>query len=219
MTGSNIGTYAPRQIRVLIADDHPVTREGLAALLTHQENLCVVAQARDGNEALELFRRHLPDVTLMDTRMPDMDGIQALNAIRNEFPQARVIMLSTFDASEDIYHAVCGGAKSYLLKDTEPSELLQTIVRVADGQTCLPAPITAKLTERMRTPNLTAREAEVLWSLTQGMSNQEIGSKLFIAEGTVKVHVANILSKLGVSDRTQAVTTALKRGLTRLPSK
>ena len=212
-------TYAARQIRVLIADDHPVTREGLAALLTHQENLCVVAQARNGNEALELFRRHLPDVTLMDTRMPGMDGIQTLEAIRREFSQARVIMLSTFDASEDIYHAIRGGAKSYLLKDTEPCELLQTIVRVAEGHTCLPAPITAKLTERMRAPNLTTRENEVLCSLTQGMSNQEIGSKLFIAEGTVKVHVANILSKLGVSDRTQAVTTALKRGLTRLPSK
>ncbi len=203
-------------VRILIADDHPVTREGFASLIKQRTDMCVVAEAGNGEEAVALYRRHQPDVALLDRHMPQLDGLAALQAIRGEFPQARVMMLSTFDAQDDIYRALQNGARSYLLKDTQPTEMFHAIAQVAAGQTYLPAYISSQLAERMRVPELTAREHEILTNLVAGRSNQEIGNKLFIAEGTVKVHVASIFKKMGVSDRTQAVTLALKRGMAQL---
>lgn len=203
-------------VRILIADDHPVTREGLVALIKQREDMCIVAEAVNGEEAVALFRRHQPDVALLDRHMPQMNGLEALQAIRRDDPQACVVMLSTFDAQDDIYNALRAGAKSYLLKDTQPTELFHAIAQVAGGQAYLPAHISSQLAERMRAPELTAREGEILAELVAGRSNQEIGTQLFIAEGTVKVHVASIFKKMGVSDRTQAVTSAIKRGMAHL---
>jgi two-component system NarL family response regulator len=203
-------------IRILVADDHPVVREGLVSLIERRPDMKVAAQSRNGQETLEMYRLHRPDITLMDVRMPQMDGLETTLAIRTEFPQARIILLSTFDAVEDVYHGLQIGAKAYLLKDTLPEELLQVIQSVHDGQTCVPPELAAKLAERLSHPELTPREQEVLRLMVAGKSNQEIGKTLFIAEGTVKVHVANILGKMHVSDRTQAVTEALKRGIVRL---
>lgn len=207
-------TTAP--IRILVADDHPIVREGLVSLIERRPHLSVVAQSRTGQETLEMYRKHQPDITLMDVRMPQMDGLETTAAIRAEFPQARIILLSTFDAVEDVYNGIQRGAKAYLLKDTLPAELLQTIVDVHNGQMCIPQELVAKLAERLSNPELTPREYDVLLWMVGGKSNQEIGKTLFIAEGTVKVHVANILKKMHVNDRTQAVTKALKQGIVRL---
>lgn len=203
-------------IRIMVADDHPIVREGLTSLIERRTDMKVVAQSCDGQETLEMYRLHRPDITLMDVRMPHMDGLETTIAIRAEFPQARIILLSTFDAVEDVYHGLQMGAKAYLLKDTLPEELLQVVQAVHSGQTCVPPELAAKLAERLSHPELTPREQEVLRLMVAGKSNQEIGKALFIAEGTVKVHVANILGKMHVSDRTQAVTEALKRGIVRL---
>lgn len=203
-------------IRILVADDHPIVREGLISLIERQAQMSVVAQSRTGQETLEMYRLHKPDITLMDVRMPHMDGLETTAAIRAEFPLARIILLSTFDAVEDVYNGVQRGAKAYLLKDTLPEELLQTILAVHNGQMCIPPELVAKLAERLSYPELTPREHDVLKWMVAGKSNQEIGKTLFIAEGTVKVHVANILKKMHVNDRTQAVTTALRQGIIRL---
>ncbi len=203
-------------IRILIADDHPVVREGLVSLVERRPQMKVVAQARSGQEALEMFRLHRPDITLMDVRMPQMDGLETTIAIRAEFPQARIMLLSTFDAIEDVYHGLQVGAKAYLLKDMQPDALIQAIHTVHGGSTCVPQELAAKLAERLSHAELTPREQEVLRLMVAGNSNQEIGKSLYIAEGTVKVHVANILGKMRVSDRTQAVTEALRRGIVRL---
>jgi len=203
-------------IRLLIADDHPVVREGLAAMIERRADMTVVAEASSGQEALELYRLHQPDVVLMDLRMPQMDGVSAITAIRAEFPGARIIVLTTFDGDEDIYRGLRAGAKGYLLKDAGREALLEAIRGVHAGQTRIPADVASKLAERMSGPELTPREREVLELMVSGKSNQEIGSHLFIAEGTVKAHVNNILAKLDVNDRTQAVTTAIKRGIVHL---
>ena len=200
-------------INILIADDHPVTLEGLASLLSYQAGLRVVCMAENGEQAVAMYRQHRPNVVLMDMVMPKMSGMEALKAIRDEFPQARIILLSLSDGSEHIYQAIRNGAMSYLLKDTNLADVRQAVLEAAAGRPYLTPDITQKLTERMRLPELTAREMEILRCMVQGRSNQEIAATLFIAEGTVKVHVSNILGKLGVSDRTQAVTTAVKRGL------
>ncbi|MEM7798561.1 MAG: response regulator transcription factor [Chloroflexota bacterium] len=203
-------------IRILIVDDHPVVREGMAALIERRPDLTVVGEARDGEEALSLFRQSRPDVTLIDLRMPKMNGVEVIRSLRQAFPEARFIVLTTFDGDEDIYRALEAGARAYLLKDTPRDELLSTIRAVHAGQKHIPPELAARLTERMFTPELTARELDVLHEIVAGKSNREIGQALSISEGTVKVHVNSLLGKLGVSDRTQAVTVALKRGLVHL---
>jgi len=200
-------------IRVLVADDHPVVAQGLVALLECEADITVVGQADDGCQALELFRQHQPDITLMDLRMPQMDGVTAITAICNEFDDARIIVLTTYDSDEDIYRGLRAGAKGYLLKDAEPDELLVAIRTVHTGKKYIPPDIGAKLAQRMSNPQLSDRELEVLRLMIAGKSTQEISNALSIAESTVKFHVNNILSKLGVSDRTQAIVAALKRGI------
>ncbi len=203
-------------IRVLLADDHPVVREGLAALLNRRPDTTVIGEVANGQEAVDFFRRAQPDVTLMDLRMPIMGGVEAIHAIRAEFPAARIIVLTTYDGDEDIYRALQAGAQGYLLKDAPREELLAAVRAVHDGQKCIPAALAAKLAERVFSPELTAREREVLALIVAGHSNREIGEALVVSEGTVKAHVNSILGKLGVNDRTQAVTAALRRGLVRL---
>jgi DNA-binding NarL/FixJ family response regulator len=200
-------------IRVLVADDHPVVAQGLVALLECEADITVVGQAYDGCQAVELFRQHQPDVTLMDLRMPQMDGVAAITAICTLVEDARIIVLTTYDSDEDIYRGLRAGAKGYLLKDAEPDELLVAIRTVHSGKKYIPPDIGAKLAERMTNPQLSDRELEVLRLMVAGKSTQEINAALSIAESTVKFHVNNILSKLGVSDRTQAIVVALKRGI------
>jgi two-component system NarL family response regulator len=178
--------------------------------------MCVVAQARNGREAVELYREHRPDVTLMDLNMPEMGGVEAVQTIRAEFPNARIIILTTYDGDEDIFRGLSAGAKAYLLKEGSVDQLIDTIRAVHRGQVRIPEEVAAKLAARMMTTELTAREKEVLHLIAAGNSNQEIGSALFITEATVKAHVNRILDKLDVSDRTQAVTVALRRGLVHL---
>jgi two-component system, NarL family, response regulator len=203
-------------IRILIADDHPVVREGLAAMIKRRTDMTVVAEASHGQDAVALFHQHQPDVVLMDLRMPEMDGVEAIVTIREQTPEARVIVLTTYDTDEDIYRALRAGAKAYLLKDTPREELLDTIRAVSAGRTRVPSDVAAKLVERVSSETLTAREVDVLRLIVAGNSNREIATLLYISEGTVKTHVNHILMKLGVSDRTQAVTTALRRGLVSL---
>lgn len=205
-----------KAIRVLIADDHFVVRMGLAAVIHTQTDMTVVAEAMTGKQAVDLFRQHRPDVTLMDLRMPEMDGIEAITAIRREFPDSRFIVLTTYDGDEDIYRALQAGARAYLLKDMLRDALVEAIRAVHAGQRRLPAEVANRLAERMNRTELTARELEVLRLIVAGKSNKEIAAALFIAEGTVKIHINNILSKLGVSDRTQAATFALQRGIVHL---
>lgn len=206
-------------IRILIADDHPVVRSGLAAMLEidPEANFHVVGQAKNGCEMVELFAQLQPDIGLIDLRMPEMSGVEAIAQIRSQFPEARLIVLTTYDGDEDIYRALQAGAKAYLLKDTPREELLLCIQTVHAGRSFIPPNIGVKLAERMSSPVLSKREREVLELISVGMSNLEIGTTLQITEGTVKSHINNILSKLNVSDRTQAVTVALKRGLISLP--
>ncbi len=200
-------------IRVLISDDHPFMRKGLAAVIDYKPDMTVVGQACNGHEAVELFRQYQPDVTLMDLRMPELSGVEAISAICAEFTHARIIVLTTYDSDEDIYRGLRAGAKGYVLKDAQTDDLLTAIRAVHNGQQYIPPAVGAKLAERMRSPELSDRELEVLRLMATGKSNLEISTELLIAEGTVKFHVKNILSKLGVSDRTQAMVVALKRGM------
>jgi DNA-binding NarL/FixJ family response regulator len=208
-----------QSIRILIADDHPIVRAGLAAMLEidPKANLTVVGQANNGCEAVELFAQLQPDITLMDLQMPQMDGVSAITAIRKQFSTARLIVLTTYDRDEDIYRGLQAGAKAYLLKDTPREELLTCIQAVHAGRSFIPMEVGAKLAERMNSPELSKRESEILQLMTAGMSNLEIGEVLTIVEGTVKSHINNIFSKLNANDRTQAVITALKRGIVTLP--
>jgi two-component system, NarL family, response regulator len=203
-------------IRILIADDHPIVREGLTAILAHCSDMQVIAQARSGKEAIELFRQHRPDVALMDVRMPKMDGPEAIGIIRTEFPRARILILTTYDADDYIFRALRAGAKGFLLKDASREQLLEAIRTVHAGRTYFPSEVTSKLAVRMGRPELTARERGVLQLMSRGKSNQDIASELFIAETTVKSHVNSILSKMQVRDRTQAVTLALQQGMVSL---
>lgn len=205
----------PGTIRVLIADDHKVLREGLSALLDQQPDMQVVAQAGDGAEALEQFFRHSPDVALIDLRMPQMDGLEVIVAIRRRDPHARVVVLTSYNNDEDIFRALQAGAKGYLLKEASREELLQCIRNVHAGKTHIAPAAAAKLAECLRTPKLSPRELEVLHLVADGKSNKEIGVLLSIGEGTVKVHVNHILDKLGVSNRTAASVAAIERGLVR----
>lgn len=201
---------------ILISDDHAVVREGLAAMISRRAEMQVVAEAANGVQAVELALKHKPDVLLMDLRMPQMGGVEAIQAIRAQWPEARVIVLTTFDGDEDIFRALQAGAKGYLLKDTPREELLEAIRTVHAGRKHIPLEVAAKLADRLTSETLTERELEVLHLIVAGKSNKEIGAALTISEGTVKVHVNSLLGKLGVSDRTQAVTAALKRGLVHL---
>jgi two-component system, NarL family, response regulator len=200
-------------IRVLIADDHAIFRQGLATIIDRDPEMQVIAQAENGEQAIALFREHQPDMTLMDLRMPKVAGVAAIGAICTTTKSARIIVLTTYDSDEDIYRGLQAGAKGYLLKETEPGELLNAIRTVHRGQKYIPPDVGAKLVQRMSNPELSERELEVLRSLAQGMSNLEIGAALNIGEGTVKSHVNRILNKLDVSDRTQAVIVAVKRGI------
>ncbi|MBV8569105.1 MAG: response regulator transcription factor [Acidobacteriaceae bacterium] len=203
-------------IRILVVEDHNVVRQGLIALLKTVPDMLVVGDASDGQQGVELFRQHKPDVTVMDLRLPKMSGVEAITEIRRETPGARVIVLTTFDGDEDIYRALQAGARGYLLKDMFGEELMDAIRTVHAGRTRIPAAVAQRLAERMGGPNLTARELEVLKLIVAGRSNKEIGSDLSISEATVKSHINSILSKLGVTDRTQAATTALQRGIVHL---
>ncbi len=203
-------------MRLMIVDDHHVVRQGLAALLNTIPDMAVVAQASDGKQALLLFREHQPDVTLMDLRMQGGDGVEGIKCIREEFPQARIIVLTTFDGDEDIFKALQAGARGYLLKGMDTDELVSAIKAVHSGKSRIPGPVAERLAERMSNPVLTEREIDVLRLIVGGNSNKEIASALFISEATVKTHINNLLGKLGVSDRTQAATTALQRGIVHL---
>ena len=204
-------------IRIMVADDHHIVRQGLVALLKTIDGFSVVAEASNGQEAIECYERHQPDVTLMDLRMPRVSGAEAVAAIRSKHPAARVIVLTTFDGDEDIYRALQAGAKGYLLKGMFGDELINAIRAVNAGRSHLPAVVAERLAERMGGPQLTSRELDVLKLIVAGNSNKEIGNHLNISEATVKTHINNLLSKLGVSDRTQAATTALQRGIVHLP--
>jgi two-component system, NarL family, response regulator len=203
-------------IRILIADDHPIVREGLVAIIDDQPDMTIVAQADNGQEAIDLFRQHQPDITLLDLQMPGKNGVEAITAIRIECPTACIIMLTIYNTDEQIYQGLRAGAKAYLLKDTPCQELLEIIRTVCEGQRHIPTPIAAKLAARMEQPKLSDRECDVLQLMARGMNNREIAATLKIAEGTVKFHVNNLLDKLGVHDRLQAVVVALKRGIVTL---
>lgn len=203
-------------IRVLIADDHAIFRQGLATIINRDPEMNVIAQAENGEQAIALFEEHQPDVTLMDLRMPEMEGVAAITAICAIAKSARIIVLTTYDSDEDIYRGLQAGAKGYLLKETEPDELLNAIRTVHRGQQYIPPDVGAKLAQRLSNPELSERELEVLRLLAQGMSNADIATALGIGEGTVKSHVNRILNKLDVSDRTQAVIVAVKRGIVSL---
>jgi DNA-binding NarL/FixJ family response regulator len=203
-------------IRVMLVDDHPAFRKGLAALIGTENDLEVVAETGDGNEAIGLFRRHKPDITLMDLRLPGMGGVEATIAIRKEFPNARVIVLTTFDMDEDIYRAMDSGAKSYLLKDTPEDELAATIRAVHAGEEKLAPKLAERLAQRQKRPELSQREMEVLQLLVRGRSNKEIASSLFITEDTVKAHLKTLFVKLDVQDRTDAAITAIRQGIVHL---
>ncbi len=206
-----------RPIRILVADDHAVVRMGLAAMIQSEPDLEVAGEAQDGRQALEMYRALRPDILLTDLRMPELDAVSLTLAIRAEFPGARVIVLSTYEGEEEIYRALEAGAQAYLLKrDSLGEEILKAIRAVHAGQRYLPAVVASALAERMHRSNLTSREIEVLEAMAGGLRNRQIADQLRISEATVKVHVTNILAKLGVADRTEAVTVGLRRGIIRL---
>ena len=205
------------RIRVLIADDHGVVREGLASMINrNRADMTVVGEASNGREALELWKQEQPDVTLLDLRMPELDGVDVIKEIRARDKSARIIVLTTFDGDEDIYRAIRAGAKGYLLKDITREALLDSIRRVHLGETCVPLHLIAKLTDRVSGETLSERELEVLRLMAKGKSNKEIATALFISEGTVKSHGKSIFAKLNVTSRTEAVTEATRRGFLRL---
>ena len=204
------------KIRILVAEDHLVARVGVTTIVNMQPDMAVIAEAANGQQAVELYRKHLPDVALLDLRMPIMSGVEAALAIRAEFPNARMIALTTYGGDEDIRRALAAGVQAYLTKDVLHDELLKAIHAVHTGQTYLSASVAAALAAQMPRPDLSAREVQVLELIVRGLANKQIAYSLNIAEHTVKNHVKNILSKLGVQDRTQAATAAIQRGIIHL---
>ena len=203
-------------IQVFSVDDHPLLNEGIAVLINNQPDMQLVAQASTGNEAIEKFRRHQPDVTLMDLRLPDMSGIDTMIAIRTEFPEARIIMLTTFEGDVDIQRALEAGARGYVLKSMPPKDLVAVIRQVHAGKKRIPPEVATRLADHLGEEDLTSREVEVLQKVAQGNRNRDIAEKLFISEETVKVHIKHAMAKLGARDRTQALAIALRRGIIQL---
>ena len=204
------------RIRVFSVDDHPLLREGIEAIINSQSDMVLVAQAATGGEAIQLFKQHEPDVTLMDLRLPDMSGVDALIAIRSEFPEARIVMLTTFEGDVEIRRSLEAGAHGYLLKNMPPKDLLDVIRQVHIGKKRIPADVAAHLAEHLGDDVLTAREIDVLRYVASGNRNRDIAERLFISEETVKVHIKHIMEKLSASDRTQAVSIAIRRGILQL---
>lgn len=205
-----------KKIRVFSVDDHPLLHEGLATVVRNQPDMVMVAEASSGKEGIQRFREHMPDVTLMDLRLPDMSGIDATIAILSEFPEARIVILTTFAGDVEIQRALEAGARAYILKSTPPKELVEVIRQVHAGKKRIPAEIAAHLAEHYADEALTSRELEVLRQIAGGNRNRDIAEKLFITEETVKVHVKHIMEKLGATDRTQAVTIGVRRGIIQL---
>ncbi|HKW73300.1 MAG TPA: response regulator transcription factor [Candidatus Dormibacteraeota bacterium] len=203
-------------IRVLTADDHPVVRAGIAAMIANESDIEIVAEAGDGAEAVALYEKHRPDVVLMDLRMPKLDGVAAIRAIRATEADARVVALTTYDGDADIHRALSAGACAYLVKDALVGELVRAIRSAVAGKRLIPPAIASKLAEFTPRIDLTAREVEVLRLVAKGLRNKEIARLIGRSDGTVKIHLQNILQKLGVEDRTQAVTVALQRGIIHL---
>lgn len=203
-------------IRLMIVDDHPAFRDGLATMLDRKPGFAVVAEAGDGLAAVELFRRFRPDVVLMDLRLPGMSGVEAIINIRKEFPAARVIVLTTYDADEDVYRAIQSGAQSYLLKEVTVEEILRTIRAVHAGEPCMPQSVTSLLNERQKRGDLEPAEMKVLDLLARGRSNKEIADMLQVTEAVVKNRLKNLFVKLGARDRTEAVVNALRQGIVHL---
>jgi len=204
------------RIRVLCADDHPLIRKGIASILANEADMLLVAEAADGADAIRLFRSHRPDVTLMDLRMPGLDGIAAIKAIRDESPDARIIALTSYVGDQDIYQALASGVQGYLLKETVHTDVLTAIRTVHLGKRLMPREVAARLTEYFPRMALTRRETEVIALVADGLGNREIAERLGTASGTVKIHVQNILEKLGAADRTHAVMIAIQRGVLHL---
>jgi two-component system, NarL family, response regulator len=204
------------QIRVVIADDHPIVREGLGALVNSQQDMKVVGEAANGKQAVEQFFLRSPDVMLLDLRMPEMDAVEAMDAILEKVPKANIIVLSTYNGDEDIYRALKAGAKAYLLKDSPREQLLKSIRSVHAGLLSISPSIGVRLAARLRGPNLTDREVDITRLVVAGKTNKEIGVSLKITEGTVKVHIRHVLKKLGAGGRTDAIRIALERGIVHL---
>ena len=204
------------RIRILFADDHPLLRDGLRGVITLEFDMEVVAEASNGLDAVRLFQEHLPDITLMDLKMPLMSGVEAIQAIRGQFASSKIIVLSTYDGDADIHRALEAGAFTYLLKDAPSEELVRTIRAVFAGERPIPASVAQRLADRMLKPALTARELDVLRLLAEGLRNKEIAARLRISEETAQSHVRSILLKLGLHDRTEAVAVAVRRGIVHL---
>lgn len=204
------------KIRVLSIDDHPLVREGVAALINDQRDMKIVGQASTGRDGIKLFREHQPDIALMDVRLPDMSGIDAMITIRSEFPQARVIIVTSSEGDVEMQRALEGGARGYMLKSMPPAELLDAIRKVHAGKKAIPPEIAAHLANHLSDEALTSREVEILQQVAEGNRNRDIAERLFISEGTVKVHIKHIMEKLGAHDRTQAITIAVRRGIIHL---
>jgi DNA-binding NarL/FixJ family response regulator len=203
-------------VRVLCVDDHPLVRKGIASILNNEPDMQLVAEAGNGRDAVAMFKAHQPDVTLMDLRMPEMDGIEAARQIRAESPDAKIIALTSFDGDQEIYRALEAGVRGYLLKEMVHTEVVRAIRLVHAGKRLMPPEVAERLTDYFPKAALTPREVEVLSLVAAGLANKEIASKLGTADGTVKIHVQNILSKLNASDRTHAVTIAIQRGIIQL---
>jgi DNA-binding NarL/FixJ family response regulator len=203
-------------IRIFCVDDHPLLRKGICSVITSQPDMLLIAEASNGREAIDLFRKHRPDVTLMDLRLPGMSGVDAMIAIRGEFPDARIIILTTFEGDVEIQRALEAGARAYMLKTMPPEDMIQTIHEVHAGKKSVPPEIAAHLAEHYSDDALTDREIDVLGQIAGGNRNRDIAEKLFISEHTVKIHIKHIMEKLGASDRTEAVAIGVRRGIIQL---